>query len=99
MAGARPRSVARTRALLVHPCPSCADNVNPVCKEILEDAGHRVTEAGALSKEDLIRELPKYDGIVVRSSSYLTAEVLEAAGSRLKVCLRGLEREWGGGAR
>ena len=38
-----------------------------------------------ISKEELIKILSQYDGLVVRSRTKVTAEVLEAAGSRLKV--------------
>lgn len=57
-------------------------------KEILEKYNQMedisiVNKAG-ISKEDLLKEIPEYDGIVVRSRTKITAEIIEA-GSKLKV--------------
>jgi len=48
--------------------------------EILEKAGLTVDVKTKLSKEDLLRELKHYDGLIVRSATKVTAEVIAAAG-------------------
>lgn len=50
--------------------------MSPVCAQVFKDRGHHVVEwAGGLSPADLKAELPKYDGIVVRSSTNLTEDI------------------------
>ncbi|MCB0294515.1 MAG: phosphoglycerate dehydrogenase, partial [Calditrichaeota bacterium] len=46
--------------------------------------GIEVANKSGISKEDLIQELPQYNGLVVRSRTKVTAEVL-AAGTNLKI--------------
>lgn len=60
------------------------DNVDPLCETVFEERGVEVTRNHNLSGEELYREIKKYDGIVVRSSTDVTADVLKAAES-LKV--------------
>src|SRR5207245_9197729 len=48
--------------------------------EILEKAGLTVEVKTKLSKDDLLRELKHYDGLIVRSATKVTAEVIAAAG-------------------
>ncbi|XP_011549288.3 D-3-phosphoglycerate dehydrogenase [Plutella xylostella] len=60
------------------------DGVGPNCAQILQQHGIGVTEVAKISKEQLLKEVPKFDALVVRSASTVTAEVL-AAGSKLKV--------------
>ncbi|TLY37377.1 MAG: phosphoglycerate dehydrogenase, partial [Nitrospirae bacterium] len=48
--------------------------------EILEKAGLTVDVKTKLSKEDLLHELRHYDGLIVRSATKVTAEVIAAAG-------------------
>lgn len=55
------------------------DDVNKVCGLTLKDAGFEVIEKPTLSKEDLIKEIGNYDGIVVRSATILTSDILEYA--------------------
>src|SRR5256885_1880685 len=52
--------------------------------EILEKAGFTVHIKTKLSKEELIREIGQYDGVIVRSATEVTADVIAAA-ERLKV--------------
>lgn len=61
------------------------DGVDPVCGEVLREAGISVTTRGKLTKEELIKELTDYDGVVVRSATRVTEEVLVAGGERLRV--------------
>jgi len=52
--------------------------------QIFKDNGFEVDTKFTITKEDLTNEIGNYDGIVVRSRTKLTAEVLEKAGN-LKV--------------
>ncbi|KAM9378934.1 D-3-phosphoglycerate dehydrogenase [Phaethornis superciliosus] len=61
-----------------------SDSLDPCCREILEAGGLRVQEKPGLSKEELLREIRDCDGLIVRSATKVTADVLEAAG-RLQV--------------
>src|SRR5437660_57639 len=47
--------------------------------EILEKAGLTVEVKTKLSKDDLLRELKHYEGLIVRSATKVTAEVIAAA--------------------
>ncbi|KAF7660295.1 hypothetical protein LDENG_00284960 [Lucifuga dentata] len=61
-----------------------SESVDPRCREILEENGIRVTEKQNMTKEDLIAEIKDYDGLVVRSATKVTADVINAA-SNLKI--------------
>ncbi|NXX84446.1 SERA dehydrogenase, partial [Urocolius indicus] len=61
-----------------------SDSLDPCCREILEAGGLRVREKPGLSKDELLREIRDCDGLIVRSATKVTAEVLEAA-ERLRV--------------
>lgn len=60
------------------------DNVHPTCEEVFEQRGIKAVRKTKLSEEEILREVPEYDGIVVRSSTTVGREVL-AAGENLKV--------------
>jgi D-3-phosphoglycerate dehydrogenase len=60
---------------------------DPLAKEgieILKKAGIEVVEKTGLSPEELVKVIPEFDGIVVRSATKVTKEVIEA-GKNLKV--------------
>jgi D-3-phosphoglycerate dehydrogenase / 2-oxoglutarate reductase len=61
-----------------------SDNLAPVGAQILEDAGLEVDIRTGLAPEELVRIIPEYDGLVIRSATRVTAEIIEAA-ARLKV--------------
>lgn len=61
-----------------------SDNVSPKCAEYLQSNGIAVDTKTKLTKEQLIAEIPNYDGLIVRSATKVTAEVIEA-GSNLKI--------------
>ena len=61
-----------------------SDAIEDVCSNIFTSRGHTVDMITDLKKEDLLRVIPEYDGLVVRSSTKVTSEVLEAA-ANLKV--------------
>ncbi len=61
-----------------------SDNLSPVGVQILKDAGLEVDVKTGLPPEELARIIPDYQGLVIRSATKVTAEILEAA-SNLKV--------------
>ncbi|MGH7209698.1 MAG: phosphoglycerate dehydrogenase [Nitrospiraceae bacterium] len=61
-----------------------SDSLSKQGVEILEKAGFTVDIKTKLSKEELVREIRQYDGIVVRSATKVTADLIAAA-ERLKV--------------
>ncbi|CAL4120893.1 unnamed protein product [Meganyctiphanes norvegica] len=61
------------------------DGVDPICAEELTKSGLQVTVKGKQTTEQLLELVKQYDAIVVRSATKVTAEVLAAPGSRLKL--------------
>ncbi len=61
-----------------------SDNLAPVGEKILRDAGLDVDVRTGLPPEELLKIIPDYDGLVIRSATRVTAEILEAA-TKLKV--------------
>jgi len=56
-----------------------SDNLAPVGGRILKEAGLEVDIKTGLAPEELIKIIPDYDGLVIRSATKVTAEILEAA--------------------
>uniref|UniRef100_A0A3Q4H8Z3 Phosphoglycerate dehydrogenase n=1 Tax=Neolamprologus brichardi TaxID=32507 RepID=A0A3Q4H8Z3_NEOBR len=61
-----------------------SESVDPRCKAILEENGIQVTEKQNMTKDELIAEIKDYDGLVVRSATKVTADVVSAA-NNLKI--------------
>jgi len=61
-----------------------SDEVDPQCVEILRQNGVDAVLNTKLSKEQLLAEIPQYDGLIVRSATKVTADVLDAA-TNLKI--------------
>ena len=61
-----------------------SDKMNPLAAEIFTKKGCDVVEKHGMTPEELIAEIPNYDGLAMRSSTTVTPEILEAAKS-LKV--------------
>ncbi|XP_043931432.1 D-3-phosphoglycerate dehydrogenase [Protopterus annectens] len=61
-----------------------SESVAACCKKILQENGIKVVEKQNMTKEELIAEIKGYDGLVVRSATKVTADVINAAES-LKV--------------
>ncbi|KAL7865478.1 hypothetical protein SRHO_G00107250 [Serrasalmus rhombeus] len=61
-----------------------SESVDPSCKTILQENGIEVTERQNMSKDELIAQIKDYDGLIVRSATKVTADVIGAASS-LKV--------------
>ncbi|CAG2193147.1 PHGDH [Mytilus edulis] len=60
------------------------DEIDTQCVEILQKNGIQVVKNTKLTKEQLLTEIPKYDGLVVRSATKVTADVINA-GTNLKI--------------
>uniref|UniRef100_A0A8C7ZUQ0 phosphoglycerate dehydrogenase n=1 Tax=Oryzias sinensis TaxID=183150 RepID=A0A8C7ZUQ0_9TELE len=56
-----------------------SESVDPRCRAILEENGILVTEKQNMKKEELIAEIGLYDGLVVRSATKVTADIISAA--------------------
>uniref|UniRef100_A0A3B4WFT1 phosphoglycerate dehydrogenase n=1 Tax=Seriola lalandi dorsalis TaxID=1841481 RepID=A0A3B4WFT1_SERLL len=56
-----------------------SESVDPRCRTILEENGIRVTEKQNMKKDELLAEIKDYDGLVVRSATKVTADVINAA--------------------
>lgn len=61
-----------------------SDNLAPIGAKILQDAGLEVDINTGLAPEELKKIIPNYDGLVIRSATKATAEIIEAA-DNLKV--------------
>lgn len=61
-----------------------SDNLAPVGAQILQDAGLEVDINTGLAPEELKKIIPAYDGLVIRSATKVTADIIEAA-ENLKV--------------
>uniref|UniRef100_A0A672YKF2 phosphoglycerate dehydrogenase n=1 Tax=Sphaeramia orbicularis TaxID=375764 RepID=A0A672YKF2_9TELE len=61
-----------------------SESVDPRCRSILEENGIRVTEKHNMKKDELIAEIKDYDGLVVRSATKVTSDIINAA-SNLKI--------------
>ncbi|MEJ2689984.1 MAG: phosphoglycerate dehydrogenase [Deltaproteobacteria bacterium] len=61
-----------------------SDNLAPIGAKILSDAGLEVTVKTGMSPDELKKEIPAYDGLVIRSATKVTAEIVDAA-DKLKV--------------
>lgn len=60
------------------------DGVDPVCGQLLTQAGIQVTTKGKLTKEELLQEIKGHDGVIVRSATKVTDEVIKG-GARLQI--------------
>lgn len=55
------------------------DKVDPLCIDIFKSRGHDVDLLPTMKENELIQVIPNYDGLVVRSATKVTANVLHAA--------------------
>ena len=61
-----------------------SDSLSPRGVEVLQQAGYTADVKTKLPKEQLLEEIKNYEGIIVRSATKVTAEVIEA-GLQLKI--------------
>jgi D-3-phosphoglycerate dehydrogenase len=64
------------------------DPTAPDAQQALRDAGIKVDNRPDISADELVRDAAQYDGMVVRSRTKITQEVIDAA-SNLKIVVRG----------
>ena len=57
----------------------CSDSIDPICIDIFKNRGHDVDYKVGMSKEELNSVIGDYDGLVVRSATKVTADVLANA--------------------
>ena len=62
-----------------------SDNISPKGVEIMRQAGLHVDVRTGMGPEELKEALPAYHGLVIRSATRVTAEIIEAAAKNLKV--------------
>lgn len=55
------------------------DQVDSLCVNIFESRGHKVDLLPTMSEKELITIIPQYDGLVVRSATKVTANILQNA--------------------
>lgn len=60
------------------------DGVSPACGEILRSRGINAVQPAKVSAEELLSIIPEYHGMIVRSATKVTKEVMQA-GKNLKV--------------
>jgi len=61
-----------------------SDEVDPKCIELFEKNGIQAVKKTKLSKEELIKEIQDYDGLIVRSATKVTKDIIDST-SRLKI--------------
>lgn len=61
-----------------------SDAVDAACVDILKRNGIQVAQKTKLSKEELLQEIKDYDGLIVRSATKVSADVIDA-GTKLKL--------------
>jgi phosphoglycerate dehydrogenase-like enzyme len=77
-----PRSYATSQPLSARILAS--DSIEKVCGDVFRSRGHELVELPGISKEDLLNVIHEYDGIVVRSRTKVTKEIIDA-GTKLKM--------------
>lgn len=60
------------------------DPIEPVCGKVFRDHGHELVEIPGLKKDGLLKIIADYDGVVVRSGTTMTKELIDA-GTKLKI--------------
>jgi len=66
------------------------DNVPEICKTILENSGIETTIKNNLTPAELLEEIGNYEGLIIRSSSKCTSEVIGRATKLRAVCRAGV---------
>ena len=61
-----------------------SDSIEPVCGSVFKARGHELVEMPGIKKDELLKVIGDFDGLVVRSGTKVTKEVLDA-GSNLKI--------------
>ncbi|XP_020372538.1 D-3-phosphoglycerate dehydrogenase [Rhincodon typus] len=56
-----------------------SERVDASCKKILEENGIKVVQRETMTKNELLAEIKDYDGLIIRSGTKVTADVINAA--------------------
>ncbi len=67
-----------------------ADSLPETCKDILEKADIQTTIRTNLTPEELKNEIGEYDGLIIRSSTRCTSEIIEQATKLRAICRAGV---------
>ena len=62
-----------------------SDQTDPSCRDILEKNGIHVDVKTGLSKEDLKKAVTEYEGLIVRSATKVTSDVINTPGCKLRL--------------
>jgi len=74
----------RTSAALLNKKILISDPIEQSCVDILERAGYQVTRRDKVPKEEMLKIISEYDGLIVRSGTRVTADIIKA-GKKLKL--------------
>lgn len=61
-----------------------SDSIESICGKVFAERGHELVEKPGIKKNDLLKIVHEYDGLVVRSGTKVTKDVLDA-GANLKI--------------
>jgi D-3-phosphoglycerate dehydrogenase len=61
-----------------------SDSIESVCGEVFKARGHELVEKPGIKKDELLKIIHEYEGLVVRSGTKVTKEIIEA-GVNLKI--------------
>lgn len=61
-----------------------SDSIEPICGKVFRDRGHELVEKPGIKKDELIKIIGDFDGLVVRSGTKVTKEIMDA-GNKLKI--------------
>jgi D-3-phosphoglycerate dehydrogenase len=84
------QSAARGSARAYRPAPPslakilASDSIEGICKATFKSRGHELVEKFGMKEEELLKIIPEFDGLVVRSSTKVNQKVIEA-GINLKM--------------
>ena len=61
-----------------------SDSIEKICGTKFKELGHELVEKPGIKKDELIKIIGEYDGLVVRSGTKVTKEIIDA-GVKLKI--------------
>lgn len=61
-----------------------SDAIESICGQVFKARGHELVEMPGIKKDELIKIIDQYDGLVVRSGTKVTKEIIDA-GTKLKI--------------
>lgn len=67
-----------------------ADKLPDVCIEILKNSNIETTNNPSLSQKELLEEIGKYEGIIIRSGTKITSDVIDKADNLKVICRAGV---------